>query len=237
MRTPHLLDPNFMGYPSKKTVTHQDSGASFDMPVAPFQYVESHDHPQLIVFAGSTNDKVLPPEDRKLAYKLQPFAIALYTCQGVPMLFQGQEFGGDYNLPDSGSSRIQLRRDVHWEQFYDDFGVPLIRLYRILGNLRRNHGSLRSRESLFYFQQSLQNNSGIIAYHRHAPATEAEEYAMVLSNFSDNDGFISVPFPKAGVWRELIDEDVRTLTITVDSDGDFKNVPVHSHYGAVFVLP
>jgi hypothetical protein len=31
----HLLDPNFMGYPSTKTVTHQDSGTSFDMPVAP----------------------------------------------------------------------------------------------------------------------------------------------------------------------------------------------------------
>jgi hypothetical protein len=48
----------------------------------------------------------------------------------------------------------------------------------------------------------LLNNSGIVAYHRNAPADagRAEEYAMVLLNFSDNANSISVPFPK-GVAR------------------------------------
>jgi 1,4-alpha-glucan branching enzyme len=234
----HLLDPYFNGYPATKTVTHVDSGASFDMPVAPFQYLETHDHSQLIVFAGTAGDAVLPPGDRSLYYRLQPFAIALFTLQGVPMLWQGQEFGGDYNLPGNGSARIQLRRDVHWEQFYDVYGVALIRLYRILGNLRRTHPSLRSRESFFYFQQSLQNNNGLVAYHRHAPSAsgQPEEYAMVLLNFSDNTNTISVPFPIAGVWRELIDNDIRTLIVNVPSDGAVQTITVPSHYGFVFVL-
>ena len=234
----HLLDPFFNGYPGMKTVVHTDTGKSFDMPVAPFQYLETHDHSQLIVFAGTTGDGVLPPGDRSQFYRLQPFAIALYTLQGVPMLWQGQEFAGDYNLPDRGSSRIQLRRDVHWEQFYDDQGVPLIRLYRILGNLRRTRRSLRSRESFYYFQQSLQNNSGMLAYHRHAPAADGqpEEYAMVVLNFSDNRNSISIPFPKAGVWREMVDDDKRTLTLNVPSDGAMVTVQgVPSHYGFVFV--
>jgi maltooligosyltrehalose trehalohydrolase len=234
----HRLDPYFNGYPASKTVVHEDSGASFDMPVAPFQYLETHDHSQLIVFAGTTGDAVLPPGNRSFYYRLQPFAIALYTAQGVPMLWQGQEFGGDYNLPSNGSARIQLRRDMHWEQFYDLYGVALIRLYRILGNLRRVHPSLRSRESFFYYQQSLQNNNGMIAYHRHAPAGSgrAEEYAMVLLNFSDNTNSIAVPFPKAGVWRELIDDDQRTLTVNVPADGAVQTITVPSHYGQVFVL-
>ena len=115
--------------------------------------------------------------------------------------------------------------------------MPLIRLYRILGNLRRAHRSLRSRESFFYFQQSLLNNSGIIAYHRHAPAggSRGEEYAMVLLNFSDNTNSLSVPFPKAGTWRELIDNDVRTLTLNVSSDGAVQTITVPAHYGLVFV--
>jgi 1,4-alpha-glucan branching enzyme len=231
----HLLDPYFSGYPASKTVTHLDSGASFSMPVAPFQYLETHDHSQLIVFAGVTGDAVLPPGDRSLFYRLQPFAIALYTLQGVPMLWQGQEFGGDYNLPSSGSARIQLRRDMHWEQFYDTYGAALIGLYRILGNLRRAHASLRSRESYFYYQQSLQNNSALIAYHRHAAAAngEAEEYAMVLLNFSENANQISVPFPKAGVWTEMIDS---AATVNVSEAGAVQTISVPSHYGMVFVL-
>ena len=32
-------------------------------------------------------------------YKLQPHAIALYTLQGIPMLWQGQEFADNYTLP------------------------------------------------------------------------------------------------------------------------------------------
>src|SRR5262249_9793406 len=39
----------------------------------------------------------------------------------------------------SGNGRIAFRRDVNWEYFYDDFGGPLIRLYRILGRLRRTY--------------------------------------------------------------------------------------------------
>src|SRR5215831_272082 len=192
----HQLDTRFIRYPDTKTVVDQ-AGNPVDMPVAPFQYIESHDHSQLIVFAG-TLDGPLAPGDRARFYRLQPYAIALYTLQGIPMLWQGQEFADNYQLPGSGLARVQLRRDTHWEYFYDDSGSPLIRLYRRLGLLRRNHRCLRSRESFYYFQQSLQGNR-IIAYHRRSPAQalEPEEFALVLLNFSDSAGSISVPFPRA----------------------------------------
>jgi maltooligosyltrehalose trehalohydrolase len=233
----HLLDPNFSNYPATKTV-NDSAGAAVDMPVAPFQYLETHDHSQLIVFAGTQSDGFFPPGDRSRFYKLQPYAIALYTLQGIPMLWQGQEFADNYNLPDSGSARIGLRRDTHWEFFYDGFGSPLIRLYRRLGLLRRTFPALRSRDSYFYYLQSLQGTQ-IIAYHRHAAATVTtpEQYAMVLLNFADTAGTVTVPFPKVGTWKEMIDADIRVQTLAIPADGATQSVAVPSNYGCVFVWP
>src|SRR5262249_23597177 len=90
----HLLDPRFSGYPDAKTV-HDIAHNPVEMPVAPFQYLETHDHSQLIAFFGTEPGDV-PFGDRSKFYKLQPYAIALYTCQGTPMLWQGQEFVDNY---------------------------------------------------------------------------------------------------------------------------------------------
>ena len=233
----HLLDVSFSAYPQTKSVV-DDQGNPVDMPVAPFQYLESHDHSQLITFTEDDYDPLLG-HYRQNFYRLQPFAIALYTAQGIPMLWEGQEFADNYTLPPAGDARIGLRRDMHWEYFYDDPGSALIRLYRRLGKLRQSSRALRSRDSFFYFQQSLQGTA-ILAYHRHAPADagHAEEFAMVLLNFGDNKGDISVPFPKAGTWREMIDDGDRPshLDLIVASDGEIQTIKdVPSHYGFVFV--
>lgn len=232
----HILDPNFSGYPSTQTVV-DSVGNVVRMPVAPFQYLESHDHSQLIVFAGVVQDNgPLPEGNRDLFYKLQPYAIALYTCQGIPMLWQGQELADNYNLPDNGLARVHLRRDTHWEFFYDSSGQPLIRLYRRLAQLRRSSRALRSTESYYYYQQSHQQTQ-IVAFHRHAAAVGAlaDEWAMVLLNFADAAGTITVPFPKAGTWQELLDADQRSNELNVANDGDVQTVQVPSHYGMVFI--
>ena len=155
------------------------------------------------------------------------------------MLWEGEEFADNYDLPSDGSARVNLRRDTHWEYFYDDYGWALIRLYRRLGRLRRSRRSLRSRESFYYWQQSLQGNQ-IIAYHRHASADASgpEEYAMVILNFASFADSISVPFPKAGTWTESLDADVRSAPwrIQVATAGDLERVVVPSNYGCIFIL-
>jgi len=235
----HTLDPLFGNrYPATKTVVNA-AGQPVDMPVAPFQYLNSHDHSHLIVFAGTTSSDSFAAGDRSRFWRLQPLAIALYTAQGIPMLWEGEEFADNYYLPGGGSARVNLRRDTHWEYFYDDFGVPLIRLYRRLGQLRRSSRALRSRESYFYWQQSLQGNQ-LIAYHRHAStdATNPEEYAMVILNFASSPDTIQVPFPKAGVWTERLDDDVRTIpwTVSITAAGASQSITVPSHYGCIFLL-
>jgi maltooligosyltrehalose trehalohydrolase len=232
---PHLLDPFFNGkYPGTKTVVNI-AGQPVDMPVAPFQYLNSHDHSHLIVFAGTTSNDDGAPGDRSRYWRLQPLAIALYTAQGVPMLWEGEEFADNYALPSSGFARIDLRRDTHWEYFYDDDGVPLVRLYRRLAQLRTSFRALRGRDSFYYWQQSLQG-SQLIAYHRHA--VNPDDYAMVILNFASYTDTIQLPFPKAGKWIEKIDEDIRTTPLEIDvaADGETQSVTVPSNYGFVFVL-
>jgi maltooligosyltrehalose trehalohydrolase len=239
----HTLDPLFAKtYPSTKSVV-DSVGAPVDMPVAPFQYLNSHDHSHLITFAGTTNSDPLAPGNRDLFYRMQPLIVALYTCQGIPMLWEGEEFVDDYQLPPSGAARINLRRDVHWEYFYDDQGGPVVRLCRILGALRAANPALRSRESYYYYIQSLVGNA-ILAYHRHAPAGAgtAEQYAMVIINFGQAEGQISLPFPGVGVWTESVDAGSRAasgapqLTVTIAKAGDLASVKVPSNYGYVFLL-
>jgi maltooligosyltrehalose trehalohydrolase len=226
---------------------HDSVGTPVNMPVAPFQYIESHDHSQLIFFVGSQPDYAWdPPPQRKLSvpygdraryYALQPFAIALLTCQGTPMLFQGQEFADNYVLPDDGNGRNSIERNLNWEYFYDDPGGALVRLYRILGTLRHACGALRSREpgSFWYYNDYSRPGDGVVAYRRQAIAQP--QVAMVFLNFAGTLQSITVPFPEPGVYREMIDADTRTAPndIVVANADQLIMVDVPSHYGCIFI--
>ncbi len=117
----------------------------------------------------------------------------------------------------------------------------MIRLYRRLGRLRRACRALRGRES-FYFNEDSNLAAGAIAYRRHAPASAAgpEQYAMVFLNVSDFQQTLWVPFPVAGTYREMLDDDVRGsshLDLTVGVAGQFQAISIPSNYGQVYVTP
>jgi maltooligosyltrehalose trehalohydrolase len=227
-----ILDGNFARYPTTKEV--QDiKGKPVEMPVIPFQYLENHDHSRLIA-ALRTLEEDIPSGDRTLYYKLQPFVVALYTCVGIPMLWQGQELVENYILPDAGMARVRYRRDVNWENFYDEYGVATVRLYRTLGRLRHGYPALRSREG-FYYNDESRIQDGIIAYRRTHSASK--QVAIVLLNFSDQTQSIGVPVPEAGKYREMMDHKDRQkpLEIKIKEANQLLQVEVPSHYGYVFL--
>jgi hypothetical protein len=59
---------------------------------------------------------------------------------------------------------------------------------------------------------------------------------MVLLNFSASPGTITLPFPAAGVWTEMIDADVNPTSVDVATAGDAQTITVPSWYGHVYVL-
>jgi 1,4-alpha-glucan branching enzyme len=232
----NILNPYATGYPESRDFN------GIQAPVAPFQYLNSHDHEHLItsfgVKPGIGGAGDLRFGDRANAARLQPYAIALYTCQGIPMLWQGEELAENYTLPDGGNARVSTPRPMHWEYFYDQYGQELIRLYRILGRLRHQIPALRSRQ---FYSIAVMPEAMTVAYQRQTPATvdTLQQTAVVLINFSNSDQGITIPFPKAGTYREMINDDVRSqpLEITAHNDGDRAQVIIPSNYGYVFVSP
>jgi 1,4-alpha-glucan branching enzyme len=129
----HQLDPEFIGYPSQ----YQNAATGEILPVAPFQYFESHDHSRFINRFGKLDLQDLLGQsygNRERFYKLQPYVIALYTCKGIPMLWHGQEFAENWSVPSGGLGRVLFSRPLHWEYFYDSHGKALVRLYRTFPN-------------------------------------------------------------------------------------------------------
>ncbi len=60
---------------------------------------------------------------------------------------------------------------------------------------------------------------------------------MVVLNFGPKDASITLPFPKAGTWREMLDDDVRSASfdVTVAAPGELHSLTVPSHYGFVLI--
>ena len=230
----HLLDPEFLGYVNQ--YHNPTTGESF--PVAPFQYLESHDHRRFINEFGLISLRDLLGEaygNRDLFYKMQPYIIALYTGKGIPMLWHGQEFGENWGLPSSGLGRNLFERPLHWEYFYDAPGKALVRLHRIMGSLRRALRAFRSRGYFYYYYNPDHLQKGVIAYRREAEATadHVAENVIVALNFSDQDVEVSIPFPAPGRWVEQIDG-IRP-TVQVAQNDQRLPVTIPSNYGAVYL--
>jgi 1,4-alpha-glucan branching enzyme len=234
----NMLNPYAIGYPASRDFDGKQA------PVAPFQYLNSHNHEHLItsfgVKPGAGGPGDLEFGDRANTPQLQPYVIALYTCQGIPMLWQGEELAENYTLPSGANARISRPRDMHWEYFYDQHGQELTRLYRILARMRRQIPALRSREFANIALQATPE-AMTVAYQRQMPTAEniPQQLAVVILNFSNNDQRITIPFTKAGTYREMINNDVRPhpWEIIVHDDGDTVQVVIPSNYGYVFVSP
>jgi maltooligosyltrehalose trehalohydrolase len=217
-----------VGYPSE----YRNPATGDVLPVAPFQYLESHDHSRFIAEFGTepfSDIQWEPYGDRSRWPKLQPYAIALYTAKGVPMLWQGQEFAENWTMPDGTDPRRTLfSRPLHWEYFYDQAGKTLVGLYRRLGDIRHGHEALGSRGDFFYFDDDNHRKRGLIAYRRQ----DADASLVIVLNFSEAEQDAWIPWPRAGTWSEQIEG---TSQLDVAQAGDWAPVRVPSNYGAVYL--
>jgi len=225
----HLLGLIFKGYPEK----YQNPATGESFPVNVFQYIESHDHSRLITQFGLSNEfDVLGQAfgDRGRWYKLQPYVIGLYTCKGIPMLWNGQEIGENYSVPNDGNGRAFLARPIHWDYFYDEAGQGLIRLYRKLAIIRQQQDSLRSRDVFYYNNDSIPSR-GVIIYGRGDSQNESSSACIICLNFSDQGQNVSFNFPMTGRWSEILEgqEVVQAQTINQRHE-----LLIPSNYGKIY---
>ena len=231
------LDLALFGYPDQ--VTQGAGTAVTTMSKTAVQYLENQDHPRFLCNFGTINpdtgnpqpDPIFLEGDRSLLYKLQPYLIALLTASGIPLLWQGQEFGENYTLPLRGIGRAQLLRPVRWDYFYDTGGQSLVHLVRALLQIRRSLPQFRTGSQNFYNEVSYTARH-LVLFSRGI----GSQFSLVAVNLSETDVLTSFAFPQGGVYEEQLaralgDPSPQDLTAVSGTPTAFR---VPSNYGVVW---
>ena len=202
----------------------------------PTTYIGNHDHSHVTWQAGARNNAGAIEW-----YRTQPYAIALMTSPGAPMVQNGQEFAEDHWMPedDKGSGRRVQPRPLHWDYSNDKFGKPLSAVYKKLISLRREYKVLRA--DGFYPEyweewQTRFNSEGVgvdcerqlLVYRRYC--TDNSQQAVIVLNFSSSSQWLDLRFPKNGEWVELLNGPQWTLNVNNYRFG----LTVPSHWGYIF---
>ncbi|MDU9050898.1 MAG: alpha-amylase family glycosyl hydrolase [Candidatus Electrothrix sp. Rat3] len=202
------------------------------LPKSALQYIENHDHSRFICnFSWMDQKDLLRSGDRSQWYKLQPYIIGLLTAKGIPVLWEGQEIGENYFLPDQGEGRVKLLRPVRWEYFYDQTGKAMIALFRKMLALRKSCAEFR--EGDYYFHNHYENyqSKGVLLFHRRLGSV----LSLVVLNFSDQEQWVPSSFALGGNYQEMLHgADDPALHIGQVSAGETKWLQVPGNYGRVW---
>jgi maltooligosyltrehalose trehalohydrolase len=196
---------------------------------APLQYIENHDHSRFLCEFGIRQRDWSPlfaEGDRARWFNLQPYLIALLAAKGVPMLWQGQEFGENYFLPEDGLGRVLLLRPLRWDYFYDPAGKSLVSLTRKLVALRKSCEEFRRGSHYFYndFERFL--SRGLLLFERKT----ATAISLVAVNFTNAEQSVPFVFEHSGNYIEQLHGQDNFVT----SVGQERWLTVPSNYGRIW---
>ena len=189
-------------------------GDSYQDNAQPVIYLETHDEERLMRDAQDCNPKI---DEAGALRKSMLGAIALFTAQGVPMLYQGQEFGT------SSPKTIDVSK-LPWENLESDAGKALRQHYATLAYLRHTQGALHTNN----FQVLCKDDKRqVIVFHRW---DDNGSNVVVALNFSPSDQHVTFAFPRAGRWHEWLhdyDEQV---------SGKEQEFELNDSYGKIWVF-
>jgi maltooligosyltrehalose trehalohydrolase len=221
------LSLGLFGYPEEENVNGEL------IPKTALQYIETHDHERFVCNFGTNNpdeagNPLFAEGDRNRWYMLQPYLIAILMSKGQPMLWQGQEFGENYFLPDFGAGRVALLRALRWDFFYDTPGQGLVQLVRKLLRVRRTRPQLRRGTYYFFNDWNRYLSKGVLLFARYS----AVSYTLVAINIGDTDQTVPFWFPIGGSYVEELHGGALNLSGVVSLQETPLTVP--SHYGRIW---
>ena len=213
--------------------TEQENANGDVIPKSALQYIENHDHERFLCNFGTYNldeagNPLFAEGDRNLWYMVQPYLIAILMCKGIPMLWQGEEFGENYFLPDFGYGRVRLLRSLRWDFFYDTPGQRLVQLVRKLLRIRRNRSQIRRGAYFFFNDWERYQSKGLLLLARYnGPA-----YTLVAINVGDADQTVPFWFPIGGNYVEELHGGALNLSGIVSFQETALTIP--SHYSRIW---
>ncbi len=199
------------------------------LPKAPLQYIENHDHARFLcefALEHPDGDPLFADGDRRRWYQVQPYLIAMLAAKGVPMLWQGQEFGENYFLPESGMGRVLVLRPLRWDYFYDDAGKNLVRLTRKMVGLRKQLEELRHGDHYFYNDYDKYLSHGVLMFRRKNSGASS----LIAVNFSGTDQRVPFTFEDGGYYTEQLHGEDNFAV----SAGQEQWLTIPSNYGRVW---
>jgi len=221
------LSLGLLGYPEQA-----DSNSDVIAKTA-LQYLENHDHERFLCNFGLTNpDEAGNPlfleGDRGRWYMAQPYLVATLMSKGIPMLWEGEEFGENYFLPDFGAGRVGVLRPLRWDFFYDDAGRGVITLVRKLLRLRKERAHLRRGAYFFFNHWDRYLSRGVLLFARY----DKTHYTLVAVNTTGAGQTVPFWFPIGGDYAEELHGGDLGLKAVVA----FQETPltIPSHYGRIW---
>jgi len=182
-----------------------NSGRDFDAGRAPTIYVENHDHEAFVLKAGGRDSWALT----------RPYVIALFACRGAVLVHNGQEFGEDYWMPETGEGRV-VPRPLRWDRAEDGPGRASRAFYSKLIALRKVHPAMRG-ESFVPWEwderRGVLDDEGlgvdvarnVALFRKRAPdGPHRIEELVVALNFSSEDHSVAFRAPSDGAWIDLL---------------------------------
>jgi 1,4-alpha-glucan branching enzyme len=196
-----------------------------------FQYIENHDHSRFICnFGKITRDNELLQEgNRDLWYKLQPYLIAMFTAKGIPMLWQGQEFGENYYIPEGGYGRVMLFRPVRWDYFYDPIGKSTVSLTRKLIKIRKNSPQFLYGSHYFYNNYDSYQSKNLLLFSRQYE----NKFSLIALNFGCSDQTVPFWFPISGNYAEELHVENSLINVPLFTEY-WLTIP--SNYGRIWTI-
>lgn len=199
------------------------------------QYIETHDHYRFLCRLGliDKDNELLKEGNRDLWYKLQPYFISMFAAKGIPMLWQGQEFGEKYYVPDQGWGRVCLFRPVRWDLFYDNIGQSIIELIRKLIKLRINNSQFRNGDHYFYNDFNEYQSKNVMIFSR----KNDTKFSLIAINFGNEDQKIHFTFPYSGNYHEELHglENANLNLNNINSNNEVL-LDIPSNYGRIWSI-
>lgn len=184
------------------------------------KYMVSHDEQSLIQEMVTFND--FTPEQARIRDKF--YATLLFTSQGVPMIFQGQEFGlqtgwtDDNNNGNYDEEKLQYR-PIDWSFLDTQEGQEHLSHYKKLIKLRKMSPAIAKGD---FFDLYRYTNQNVIVYgYSYQTPENYNDQIVVIANFSSLDRVIeNVPFFSSGTWYNVLEPN-ENLILSSDSLGEY----------------
>lgn len=210
---------------------YSDWGDPYNSRTQAVKYMVSHDEQSILQEMVTFNSYSI--EEARSRDKF--YATILFTSLGIPMLFQGQEFGlqtgwdDDNNNGNYDDEKLQYR-PVDWSLLNTDIGQSHLEHYSKLAKLRKSNPAFY--EGTFYDLYRYTSQKVIVYGYKDESPNNNDDQVVVVANFSSLERTIeNVPFLSSGIWYDALNP---TNVITIDEDNYYDEYSIPAKSAIVF---